>query len=81
MLEKYKDKTVTLREIIQAKFVAPVYPKQKITCVCKDPVADSEDFIVKAEINCETERIAQLRLRISIYPNNSGLIHSKITSN
>ncbi len=66
MLERFKNTTVILREIIQAKFMLPVLPMQGITCTCKELTASGQDFVVNASISNELGKVSELKLKCSL---------------
>ena len=64
MLEKWKKKTVLLKEIVLAKFLSPVLPLEEVTCVCKDITGTDDNLIVKAFISKGENRVAEFKLRV-----------------
>ncbi|MFQ5560775.1 MAG: hypothetical protein ACE5FU_09350 [Nitrospinota bacterium] len=65
MLEEWKKKKVGLKEIVQAKFLKPVSPCEKITCVCRNLKSVGKDVFLRASINGKANKIAELKLKIS----------------
>ena len=75
MLEAWKNKAIAIKEIVLAKFLAPVMPSEELTCVCKlaqetdlKSVSDkrNENFIVKAYVNKGSERVAEFKLKVCL---------------
>jgi 3-hydroxyacyl-[acyl-carrier-protein] dehydratase len=66
MFEQLKNKPLVLKEIIQVKFIQPVSPGEKITCICKNMAVSQNDFILKASIIRDDQRISDLKLRVSL---------------
>lgn len=64
-LEKGLGKGMALREVVQAKFVAPVLPDQEIVCTVSDCNGIDGEWICRARLSRENERIAELKLRVS----------------
>ncbi len=63
-IEKANKKAVVLREIITAKYFAPVSPAEELTCVCSDLQEKENDFIVKAVISRNAAKISEFKLRV-----------------
>ena len=64
MLEKWKKKTVLIKEIVLAKFLFPVLPLEEVTCVCKDITDIDDNLIVKAFISKGENRVAEFKLKV-----------------
>lgn len=64
MLETWKNKAVAIKEIVLAKFLAPVLPSEELTCVCRDITAADKYFMVKAYVNKGAERVAEFKLKV-----------------
>ena len=65
MIERHSRKPVLLREIVLAKFFAPVSPGDEVSCLCLDVKDGAGDFVVKAALNRGDQKISELKLRIS----------------
>jgi 3-hydroxyacyl-[acyl-carrier-protein] dehydratase len=65
LLEKGSGKGVVLKEVVLAKYFAPVFPDEEVTCIINDIEDTSEEFIVKAAISRETAKISEMKLRVS----------------
>ncbi len=65
MLEQWEKRKLCLREIVQAKFLSPVSPLEKITCVCRNINTVGDEFLLNASINRETQKVAELKLKLS----------------
>jgi 3-hydroxymyristoyl/3-hydroxydecanoyl-(acyl carrier protein) dehydratase len=65
LLEKGTGKGMVLKEIVLAKYFTPVFPDDEVTCVINDMGDTSEDFIVKAAVSRATDKICEMKLRVS----------------
>ncbi len=65
-MEHGLEKAVALREIVLAKFVAPVLPEQEITCLVSDCGDTPGEWLCRARITRGDERVAELRLRVCL---------------
>jgi 3-hydroxymyristoyl/3-hydroxydecanoyl-(acyl carrier protein) dehydratase len=65
LLEKGSGKAVVLKEVVLAKYFAPVFPDEEVTCIISDIEDTSEEFVVKASISRETAKISEMKLRVS----------------
>lgn len=57
---------VVLREIVLAKFVAPVLPDQEITCLVSDCGDTPGEWLCRARISRGGSRVTELKLRVSL---------------
>lgn len=57
-------KRVVLREIVLAKFVAPVLPDQEITCLVSDCGDTPGEWLCRARITRGDTRATELKLRV-----------------
>lgn len=65
-IEKALAMRVFLKEILLAKYIAPIFPGDNVLCTVSEvPSADSE-YIYKARISKGAEKVAELKLRVSI---------------
>jgi 3-hydroxyacyl-[acyl-carrier-protein] dehydratase len=62
-LEQAFQKTVELREVALAKYFAPVFPGEQITCLCSD-IPDAGEFLFKTLITKGTVKVSELKLRV-----------------
>jgi 3-hydroxyacyl-[acyl-carrier-protein] dehydratase len=62
-LEKAYKKTVVLKEIMVAKYLAPLSPGEEMTCVCGELQDKDGDLIMKTVISRNDVKIAELKLR------------------
>ncbi|MCR4288698.1 MAG: hypothetical protein NUV86_00345 [Candidatus Scalindua sp.] len=69
MCEKHYNKAFRLKEVISAKYVAPVTCAQKITVVCNLTTNKSSSVNVQAVIEDEKKKVAMLKLYLE---NQSG---------
>jgi 3-hydroxymyristoyl/3-hydroxydecanoyl-(acyl carrier protein) dehydratase len=65
LLEKGNGKAVVLKEVVLAKYFAPVFPDEEVTCVISDIEDTSGEFVVKAAISRATAKISEMKLRVS----------------
>lgn len=65
LLEKGSGKIVVLKEVVLAKYFTPVFPDDEVTCVISDMQDTSEEFVVKAAISRATDKISEMKLRVS----------------
>ena len=65
LLEKGSGRAVVLKEVVLAKYFAPVFPDEEVTCVISDMGDTSEEFVVKAAISRATDKISEMKLRVS----------------
>jgi 3-hydroxymyristoyl/3-hydroxydecanoyl-(acyl carrier protein) dehydratase len=65
-IEKALQKRVVLKEIILAKYVAPVLPGENIKCTLSGGLDSDAGFIYKASITKGMERVAELKLSVSL---------------
>ena len=64
-LEKGSGKAVVLKEVVLAKYFSPVSPDDEVTCVIGDMGDTSGEAVVKAVISRKTDKISEIKLRIS----------------
>ena len=65
-IEKALEKRVALKEILLAKFVAPVLPGDHVICTVSEAPDTGREFIYKARITKNAKKITDLTLRISL---------------
>jgi len=65
-LEKGNEKALALKEIVFAKYFAPVFPGEEVTCIIRDVTDASGEIIFKAIIMKGTAKVAELKLRVSM---------------
>lgn len=64
-LEKGSGKTVVLKEVVLVKYFSPVFPDDEMTCVVNDMGDTSGEAVVKAVISKKTDKISEMKLRVS----------------
>ena len=69
-LEKANKRSVVLKEIVLAKYLAPVMPGEELTCVCSDLQEKNGEFLVKAVITKDSSRISEFKLRVAFAEGN-----------
>lgn len=66
LLEYIGGKPVALKEIVLAKYMAPVLPEESIICALSEsPDFGGEGAVVKAFIIRRGERVSELRVRVT----------------
>jgi len=63
MIEKFIGSPVLLKEIVSAKFLAPVFPSEEIICVCRGIKDAHKDFVVKASVSRNGKAVAEIKLK------------------
>lgn len=64
-LEKGTGKVVDLKEVVLAKYFAPLFPDDEAACVISEGNATSGEQVVRAAITKKSARISELKLRVS----------------
>ena len=65
-IEKAVEKHVVLKEIILAKYIAPVFPGDNVICTLSGVPDTGTEVIYKARITKGTEKVTDLKLRVSL---------------
>jgi 3-hydroxyacyl-[acyl-carrier-protein] dehydratase len=65
MFETFRKKPLTLKEIIQAKYISPVLPSEEIVCQCSIS-AEGDEMILKADISRDGRKVSELKLRVLV---------------
>jgi 3-hydroxymyristoyl/3-hydroxydecanoyl-(acyl carrier protein) dehydratase len=66
-IEQSLKQRVALKEILLAKFMAPVYPEDRVTCTVSGAAdGDNGSVIYKARFTKGTEKVSDLKLRVSL---------------
>jgi 3-hydroxyacyl-[acyl-carrier-protein] dehydratase len=65
LLEKGSGKAVVLKDIVLVKYYSPVFPDDEVTCVVNDMGDTSGEIVVKAAISRKTDKISEMKLRVS----------------
>jgi 3-hydroxyacyl-[acyl-carrier-protein] dehydratase len=63
-IEQTNKKTVVLKEIVLAKYLAPVAPGDEIICLCSDVTDQNDEFVVKAVLSRNGAKISEFKLRL-----------------
>jgi len=71
-LEKANKKAVALKEILLAKYLAPIAPGEEVTCVCGEIQEKDGDHTVKAVISRDNTKISELKLRVRFTEKKAG---------
>lgn len=66
MLEKFHNKHAILKEIVLAKYMAPVFPDDIVTCTLSEAAGTGNEFICKARITKESIKVTELKLRFCL---------------
>jgi 3-hydroxyacyl-[acyl-carrier-protein] dehydratase len=69
-VEKAKNRKTILREIVLAKYFAPVSPNEEILCACSE-LEESGEFTYKAVITKGNVKVSELKLRVA-FSNEQG---------
>ena len=64
-VEKAKNKSAQLREIVLAKYYSPVGPGEEIVCTCND-VAEDGEFTFKSVLTKGQAKVAELKLKVTM---------------
>jgi len=73
MLEAWKKTGVVLREIILAKFSAPVTCDEEVVYACSMGMEDRDGAVVKATLSKDGRRIARFKLRVAFEDGSEGV--------
>jgi 3-hydroxyacyl-[acyl-carrier-protein] dehydratase len=65
-IENALKKRVVLKEILLAKYLAPIVPGDNVICILSGVLDTGFEFIYKARITKGTEKVTDLKLRISL---------------
>jgi 3-hydroxymyristoyl/3-hydroxydecanoyl-(acyl carrier protein) dehydratase len=65
-IEKALEQRVILKEIVLAKYMAPIFPGDSVTCTVSRAADTGVDFIYKARFTKGTEKTTDLKLRVSL---------------
>ncbi len=74
-IARAKSRFVTLREVVLAKYYAPVFPNEKVTCTVNEVADDGDDLTVKACILKGEEKVTEAKLRVSLSPDRQKWSH------
>ncbi len=67
-IEKGNEQAVSLKEIVLAKYFAPVFPEEEMTCAVT-LVSDSDgDRLYKAVLKKGAVKVTELKLRVALNP-------------
>jgi len=73
MLEAWKGRRVRLREIILAKFSAPVTCDEEVVYLCSVTMEDGHGALVKVTVATDRGNIARFRLRVAFEDEGRGV--------
>jgi 3-hydroxyacyl-[acyl-carrier-protein] dehydratase len=65
-IETVLEKRTVLKEIILAKYVAPILPDDSVTCTVIGMSDAANEPVFKVKITKGTEKISELKLRVSL---------------
>ncbi len=65
---RWTGREITLREIVSAKFLAPVLPDRDLAVACRVPADEASSGVLRAVIECGDARVADIALRIDLGP-------------
>lgn len=63
-LERATKSSIRLREIVLAKYFAPVVPNDEVACVCSD--VGQGEFIMKAVMTKGDQKVSEFKLRVVV---------------
>ena len=66
MLEEAKHKNIRLKEILLAKFFAPVSSNQEVLFNLEEHPENSLESLVEVKVSCADKKIAELHLRVEV---------------
>jgi 3-hydroxyacyl-[acyl-carrier-protein] dehydratase len=72
MLEAWKKTEVVLREIMLAKFSAPVTCDEEVAYACSMEMEDRDGAVVKATLAKDGKRVARFKLRVAFRDGSEG---------
>lgn len=73
MLEKWRGKRAVLKEIVSAKFFAPVLPAEELRCRAVSAAEGSGAFILKASFSRDNKKVSEMKLRVRLTQDKSGV--------
>ena len=73
MLEAWKGRRVTLRDILLAKFATPVTCDEEVVYLCSVTMEDGHGAFVKANVATAGGDVARFRLRVSFEEEGRGV--------
>ena len=65
-IERGEKSPVRLREVVLAKFYAPVLPEEEVTCTLKQLERQDGSVTFKASLAKEGTKVTELKLRVSL---------------
>lgn len=65
-IEKALHQRVVLKEIMIAKYIAPVFPDDNVICTMSGVPESGTEFIYKARITKGDDKVTELKLRVSV---------------
>ncbi len=68
-LEQANRKDILLKEIVTAKYLAPVVPGDEVTCTCGELQEQERDFLVKAQISRAGAKVSEFKIRVRFADN------------
>lgn len=72
MLEAWKGRRVRLREIVLARFSAPVSCDEEVVCSCSVRMEDGDGAVLKVRLAKDSESVARFRLRVTFENEREG---------
>jgi 3-hydroxyacyl-[acyl-carrier-protein] dehydratase len=64
--QQWTGRATTIREIVSAKFLASVLPDREFVVVCREPAGGASSQVLRAVIECEGARVADIVLRVDL---------------
>jgi 3-hydroxyacyl-[acyl-carrier-protein] dehydratase len=64
IIEKILGRQVVLKEIVLAKYIAPVFPGDNVTFVVNAVLGADNEYVYKARVTRGVEKVSELKLRV-----------------
>lgn len=65
-LERGGGVTAALREVMLAKYAAPVFPNEELACIVEPAAAQEGETLVRARLTVAGRKVAELKLRVAL---------------
>lgn len=66
VIEQGEGVPVALREVLLAKYAAPVLPGETLTCTVQRVAAEHGEAVFKARLDSHDRKVAEIRLRVAM---------------
>lgn len=68
VIEQGERVTAALREILLAKYAAPVFPGEALTCTVQRAADAGGEAVFKAKLTTHGKKVTELKLRVTLAP-------------